>query len=156
MIHVGANKMISNATVIESYYTSVETQKEQHHYFKSLNLEGVRNKTVTLPKPITVRLNDHNINGGYEAILESYRKYNQDPSNPYRVLESVKHWGFIHDVTSHWVKEINTVFVRAADDIGNIYKVPFEMKQVPGSLTGEVLCDEIVKQVSRLKKVKGN
>ena len=54
------------------------------------------------------------------------------------------------------MKEINTVFVRAADDIGNIHKVPFEMEQVPGSLTGEVLCDEIVKQVSRLKKVKGN
>ena len=134
----------------------METQKEQHQYFKPLNLEGVRNKTVTLPKPITMRLNNHNVNTGYEAILESYRKYNQDPSNTYRVLESVKHWGFIHDATSHWVKETNTVFVRAADDKRNIYKVPFEKEQVPRSLTGEVLCDEIVKQISRVKKVKGN
>ena len=48
------------------------------------------------------------------------------------------------------------MFVRAADDKGNIYKVPFEMEQVPGSLIGEVLCDEIVKQISFVKKVKGD
>ena len=124
--------------------TSMETQNEQH------------NKTVRLPKPIIVRLNDHNINAGYDSILESYWKYNQDPSNPYRVLESIKHWGLIHDSTSHWMKGINTVFVRTADDKGNIYKVPFEMEQVPGSLTGEVLCDKIVNQISFVKKVKGD
>ena len=64
MIHVGANKMINNATVIESYYTSMETQKEQHQYFKLLNLEGIRNKTVALPKRVTVTLNNHDINAG--------------------------------------------------------------------------------------------
>ena len=119
-----------------------------------LNLEGVHNKTVTVPKLITVRLNDHNINAGHKAILESYQKYNQDPSNPYSALESIKHWELIYDATSHWVKEINTVFNRAADDKGNIYKVPLEMEQVPGSLTGEVLCDKIFKQISCVKKVK--
>ena len=35
-------------------------------------------------------------------------------------------------------------------------KVPFEIEQVPGSLTGEALCDEIVRQISRVKKVKVN
>ena len=64
MIHVGANKMINNATVIESYYTSMETQKEQHQYFKLLNFKGIRNKTVALPKRVTVRLNNHDINAG--------------------------------------------------------------------------------------------
>ena len=29
---IGANKMISSKTVIELYFTIVETQKEQHDY----------------------------------------------------------------------------------------------------------------------------
>ena len=156
MIHVGANKMVSSATVIENYFTSVETQKEQYEYFKSLNTEALRNSTVILPQPINVRLNDHNINVGYEAILKAYQKYNLDSDNPYRVIEGVNHWSFIHDATSHRVKELNTVFVRAVDDKGNIHKVPFDMRQVPGSLTGEVLCKEIVGQISNVKKVQGN
>ena len=51
------------------------------------------------------------------------------------VLETVKHWGFIHDATSYWVRKINTMFVRAINDIGDIQKVPFEMEQLPGPLT---------------------
>ena len=30
------------------------------------------------------------------------------------------------------------------------------MKQVPGSLTGEVLCEEIINQISQVKTVKNN
>ena len=39
------------------------------------------------------------------------------------------------------------MFLRAVDDKGNIFKVPFDVKQVPGSLTGEVLCEEIINQI---------
>ena len=156
MIHVGANKMISCATVLESYKASLGTQKNQYEYYKSLNLDGIRKGLVNLPQPITVRLNDHNINYGYKAILEAYQKHNTDSGNPYRQLENSNHWSLIHDATSHWVKEINTVFIRAVDATGNIQKVPFEMEQVPGSLTGEVLCENIVKQMSNVKKVEGN
>ena len=60
-----------------------------------------------------------------------------------------------HDATSHWVKEINTVFIRAVDGSGNIHKVPFEMEQVPGSLTGEVLCETIIKQLSKVNPPEG-
>ena len=109
-----------------------------------------------LPRPITVRLKDHNINAGFEAILKSYQKYNHDTDNTYRATETANHWGFIHDATSHWVKEINTVFLRTVDDKDNIFKVPFDMTQVPGSLTGEVLCEEIISQISQVKTVKNN
>ena len=119
-------------------------------------MEGIRKGIVHLPRPITVRLNDHNINYGFEAILKSYEKYNHDTDNAYRAIETANHWSFIHDATSHWVKEINTVFLRAVDDKGNIFKVPFDMKQVPGSLTGEVHCEEIISQVSQVKTVKSN
>ena len=39
------------------------------------------------------------------------------------------HWGFIHDATSHWVKELNTVILRAVDGQGNITKVPYNFHQ---------------------------
>ena len=48
------------------------------------------------------------------------------------------------------------MFLRAVDDKGNISKVPFDMKQVPGTLTGEVLCEEIINQISQVKTVKNN
>ena len=48
MIHVGANKMLSNATILENYFTSVETQKERFQYFQSLNMEGIGKGIVHL------------------------------------------------------------------------------------------------------------
>ena len=48
MIHVGANKM-SNATILENYFTSVETQNEGFQYFQSLNMEGIGKGIVHLP-----------------------------------------------------------------------------------------------------------
>ena len=43
--------------------------------------------------------------------------------NPYRVLEKSEHYGLIHDATMHWVKELQTVFIRAVDRKGEIFKV---------------------------------
>ena len=82
--------------------------------------------------------------------------FNMDSNNPYRKLEKSEYYGVIHDATSHWVKQLNTVFIRAVDDDGSIVKVPFSMKQVAGSLTGEVLCEEIMKEVSSVKVLKQN
>ena len=156
MLHVGANKMLSSAAVLENYLSSMEMKVEQYEYYKSLNSDALRKGTCVLPRPITARLNDHNINDGYEAILKAYQKYNLDANNPYRILENVVHWGFIHDATSHWVKELNTVILRAVDHNGNITKVPFAFRQVPGSLTGEVLAEEVMSTISEVKTVKNN
>ena len=144
MIHVGTNKMVSNATILKNYFATVETQKEQFQYFQSLNMEGIRKGIVHLLRPITVRLNDHNINDGFEAILKSYQMYILDTDNTYRSIERGNHWRFIHDAISHWAKEMNTVLLRAVNNEGNVFKVPFDMKQVPGSLIVEVLCEEII------------
>ena len=62
----------------------------------------------------------------------------------------------LHDGTTHWASGINTVFICAVDDDGSVYKVPFSMKRVPGSFTGEVLCTELVSEISSVKKVKDN
>ena len=52
------------------------------------------------------------------------------------------------------MKELNTVIVRAVDEKGTITKVPFNFRQVPGSLTGEVLAEEIMDNISNVKATK--
>ena len=122
----------------------------------SLNADALCKGVCILPRPITVQLNARNINDGYVAIFSAYRNHNADVHNPYHVLEKVQHWGSIHDATSHWVKELNTVILRAVDDQGNITKVPFNFCQVPGSLTGEALAEETMDNISLVRKVKNN
>ena len=46
------------------------------------------------------------------------------------------------------------MFLKAVDDKSNIFKVPFDMKQVPGSLPGEVLLEEVINQISQVTTVK--
>ena len=71
-------------------------------------------------------------------------------------MEKADDFGLLHDATSHWVKELNTVFIRAVSDEGKIYKVPFSMKRVPGSFTGEALSKELLSEISSIKRLKEN
>ena len=82
--------------------------------------------------------------------------YDTNPNNPYRQLEKCQHYGFLHDGTTHWATGINTVFVRVVNDDGTVYKVPFSMKDVPGSFTGEVLCSELIYEISSIKMIKNS
>ena len=62
----------------------------------------------------------------------------------------------MHDGTMVWILPINTVFLRMVDaKTLDIYKVPYSMRKVPGSFTGEVLRDELIKHISGVKKVPG-
>ena len=46
--------------------------------------------------------------------------------------------------------------MRVVNDEGTVYKVPFSMKDVPGSFTGEVLCSELIYEISSIKVVKNS
>lgn len=46
--------------------------------------------------------------------------------------------------------------VRIVKGDGTIAKVPFNLKRVPGSFTGEVLCEELMKEITEVRKVQGN
>ena len=48
------------------------------------------------------------------------------------------------------VKEINTVFLHGVSDDGTIFKAPFLMKQLTGSLTGEALSEEFLMEMSKI------
>ena len=83
---------------------------------------------------------------------------NQDPNNPYRQLEHCTDWSVLHDATTQYVKNINTVFVRGVHNITlDIVKVPFSMRKVTtGSLNHENLSDEIILAICNVKKVENN
>ena len=61
------------------------------------------------------------------------------------------HYLFSSCFHSSQVKEINTVFLCGVSDDGTIFKVPFSMKQVTGSLTGEALNEELLMEMSKIK-----
>ena len=62
----------------------------------------------------------------------------------------------MHDAITHWVKELNTIFIRAVGKDGAIFKVPFSFDRVPGSFTGEALCEELIQKISSVKVLKKN
>ena len=55
----------------------------------------------------------------------------------------------MHDATTHWVKELNTIFIRVAGKDGKIFKVAFSFDRVPGSFTGEAPCEELIQKISQ-------
>ena len=61
----------------------------------------------------------------------------------------------MHDATSYWVKQLNTMMIRVATDGMEVVRVPFSFRNV-ASLTGEALYNEIIDTVSAMKKVMNN
>ena len=51
---------------------------------------------------------------------------------------------------SSQVKEINTVFLHGVSDDDTIFKAPFLMKQLTGSLTGEALSEGLLMEMSKI------
>ena len=119
----------------------------------------IENMNVSLPVIIpptpSVRLNKKNIHHVEKAIFETY-KISHDKQNQYQILGDATCWGLLHDATSHYVKEVNSIFIRAVSPDGHVTKIPYCMHKVPGSLTGEVLCEELMEQISLTKGVHNN
>lgn len=149
MVHQGANKCQSNAAVVENYSVGHTMVQEYHSVISGFG-------TTRIPLPPKVRLNQHNINDVHKSILDTYRYENQDSDNPYRQLEQAVEFGLLHDATSYWAKQLNTVFLRVVESNGQIHKVPFSMRQVAGSFTGEALAEELLHDIVLLKKVDNN
>ena len=150
-VQQSANKCLSNTAAVENYKLTHEMVNDYH-----LVLTKSTKELSKVPPPPMVTLNDHNIVKVQKALLETYHNNNKDPDNPYRALEKCSDFGLLHNATSHWYKEINTIFLRVAADDGQILKVPFSAKRVPGSFTGEALCQELITEISKIKKVEPN
>ena len=67
IVNLGVNKMISAQAMLENYNSSVSCLKDYHLILKDLNAD---NKKAVLPQPITVQLNNHNINTAIKALFK--------------------------------------------------------------------------------------
>ena len=150
-VHESAGKNLSNAA-------SVAEHKRSHQSAKDLRLAFM--DQYDLPTSVAhiprFTLNQHNITSIQREIMQTYRWEDNSPNNPYRHLEKCDTYSIMHDGTSVWVKPVNAIFARVVDENLNIHKVPYSLKKVPGSFTGEVLCEELVTAISGIKKVDSN
>ena len=145
MVHLACTTGISDETAIKYHKASHETLREYR--------EIMQPDEPALPR---VTLNKDNYHSGVHAIISAYITLNSSSDNPYRLLEKSSCFSLIHDATTYWVKQINTTILRVVTDGGKIVKVPYNMKKVAGSLTGEVLCEEVMKEICSIRKVENN
>ena len=150
-VHTSANKNMSNAAAVEEHKRSHQSAKDLRvALMEQYNLKGIGH----IPR---FTLNEHNITKIQGEIMQTYRWDDKSIDNPYRKLENCSTYSIMHDGTTVWVLPVNTIFLRVIDPSNlDIYKVPYSMKKVPGSFTGEVLCDELISAISSVKKVKDN
>ena len=71
------------------------------------------------------------------------------------IKEMLLLWQYLFSSCFHssQVKEINTAFLQGVSDDGTIFKVPFSMKQVTGSLTGEAMSEEFLMEMPKIKNL---
>ena len=67
IVNVGVNKMTSAQAMLENYNSGVSCLKDYHLILKDLNAD---NKKAVLLQPITVQLNNHNINNEIKALFK--------------------------------------------------------------------------------------
>ena len=67
IVNLGVNKMISAQAMLENCNSNVSCLKDYHLILKDLN---AGNKKAVLPQPITVQLNNHNINNTIKALFK--------------------------------------------------------------------------------------
>lgn len=89
-------------------------------------------------------------------MFDTYRNSNNDACDPYHQLETCCRFGLLHDATSYWVPEINTVFLHVVSDDSDFFKVTYSMKKVSGGFSEENLCKELATDISSIKAVLGN
>lgn len=68
-------------------------------------------------------------------------------------LEKSDNIGLLHDATTYFVKQINTIFIRVVPGDCDVYKVPFSMKEFGGSFTGEALYSELLEEMSKITAI---
>ena len=149
-VHIGVNKNLSHAAVLDYHKVGHQMVKDYH-----ATVTRSSKSFSALPCPPYVTLTDKNINQVHKSLYETFRWENTEKDNPYRALEKCNTFSILHDATSYWVQQFNTMFIRVVTDDCEIIPAPFSFRSVQ-SLTGEALCDEIIDVVSAVKQVDNN
>ena len=136
VVHLGVNKMLSNAAALEYYGHGYEFAMKGH-------IDHLRTKGHNdLPDPIKVSLNDHNIQKVHEAILDAYR-YDKIDSLP-NLIKKGPFWSLMHDNIPKFGKEFNGVMLRGVslDSLDPIHS-PHALRKMRGGVNAYDVVHEI-------------
>ena len=92
MVHNGVNQMISQRAIIQNHETGYEGRLSYHNF--SVGLIG-QHPGLSIPPPVKIHLNEHNIIHVERAILDAYKN---NANNLHAKWKRSPVWSLIHEV----------------------------------------------------------
>ena len=140
MVHNGVNQMISQRAVIQNYEKVYEGLLSYHDF--PVGLIG-KQPGVSIPPPVKVQLNEHNIDAE-RAILNAYMN---DANSLHAKLKRSPVWSLMHDSISKFSTEYSGVYLKGIGEDLNPFDVPFCLTKLKGGVTAYDITDAIIQNV---------
>ena len=141
MVHIGINQMISQRAIIQNYETAYEGLLSYHDFFVGLIS---KQPGVTIPPPVKVQLNEHNIIDAEHAIQNASRN---DANSLHAKLKRSPVWSLMHDGISKFSTEYSGVYLKGIDEDLNPFDVPLCLTKLKGGVTAYDITNAIIQNV---------
>ena len=141
MVHNGVNQMISQRAVIQNYEKAYEGRLSYHDF--PVGLIG-KQPGVSVPPPVKVQLNEHNIIDAERAILNAYMN---DANSLHAKLKRSPVWSLMHDSISKFSTEYSGVYLKGIGEDLNPFDVPFCLTKLKVGVTTYDITDAIIQNV---------
>ena len=96
---------------------------------------------MSIPPPVKVQFNEHNIIDVERAILNAYRN---DANSVHAKLKRSPVWSLMHDGISKFTTEYNGVYLKGIDEDLNPFDLPFCLTELKGGVTVYDITDNII------------
>ena len=96
---------------------------------------------MSIPPPVKVQFNEHNIIDVERAILNAYRN---DANNVHTKLKRSPVWSLMHNGISKFAIEYNGVYLKGIDEDLNPFDLPFCLTELKGGVTAYDITDNII------------
>ena len=141
MVHNGVNQMISQRAVIQNYEKAYEGLLSYHDF--PVGLIG-KQPGVSVPPPVKVQLNEHNIIDAERAILNAYMN---DANSLHAKLKRSPVWSLMHDSISKFSTEYSGVYLKGIGEDLNPFDVLFCLTKLKVGVTTYDITDAIIQNV---------
>ena len=157
IVHVGVNKCLSEAAIIESYETSFRGIYDhcvvQADSFKEMYGEQVSSK-ITVAEPQAVSLNKDNIQKFEAVILKAYQRSDE---SKYSKIKQSKFWGIMHDGIQKFCVEYNGMMIQSYDpDTFDLLLLPFRLMQMKGGVDAHDTVSSLITAFAEFLDIKDN
>ena len=151
IIHKGAIKCLSNASVIQMYETAYRGILDHHSVMKACMKES---SGKTLVPPPQCAFNKSNIHLYEKAIVEANKVH---PNSLYSKLRSSTYWGLMYDGITKFGMEFNGIFLFGVDkDTFLPFSVPYCLEHMKGGVTAFDLVENLFTQIAPFMNITNN